>query len=317
LVHRLHSKLGLSHLHLGIDLLNLVFPDQVSNGRVRNHDLHRKNPSFSSCPGDELLGQDPLQDKGELSPDLLLLVGREDIDDSVDRFHAGVGMEGGEGQMARLRREEGGLNCLQVSHFTDQDDVRVLTENVSKGGAKTFCIGIHLSLIDDALLMSVKIFDRILNGNDVRASFVIDLVNHCGQRRRLSCSCRTRYQDQPFWFLNQFPGNGGDPQFREAHDIERDGTKGPGHCTPLHVNIAPESAQSFNAKRKIELIIFLELVTLGVGQDAVTESLCVGGREHRRVKISQFSIDPKLRGRSGGDVQIGCLLLNDGLQQFL
>jgi len=112
----------------------------------------------------------------------------------------------------------------QIPHFADEDDVRVLTENVPKGGAKTFCIGVHLSLIDDALLMPVKIFDRILNGNDVRASFIIDLINHRGQRRRLSCSCWTRYQDQPFWFLNQLPGNGGDPKsakFRISKEMAR------------------------------------------------------------------------------------------------
>jgi len=67
----------------------------------------------------------------------------------------------------------------------------------------------------------------------------------------------------------------------------------------------------------VAVVMIGMLVTLGIGQDAVTESLCIGGRENRGLKIYQSSIDPKLRGRSGGDVQIRSLLLNDGLQQFL
>src|SRR5882672_5786588 len=40
LVERLHSELILAGLHGGVNLVNLVFPDQVADGRIRNHDLH-------------------------------------------------------------------------------------------------------------------------------------------------------------------------------------------------------------------------------------------------------------------------------------
>ncbi len=163
LVHRLHSELCLSHLHQGIDLLNLILSNQVSDGRVWDHHLHGQDASLSSGLREQLLGQDPFQNKGELGPDLLLLVGWKDIDDAVDRFDAGIRMQGGKGQMTGFGGGQGGLNRLEVPHLADQDNVGVLPEDMSKGCGKVLGIRVHLPLIDDAFLMAMKVFDGILN----------------------------------------------------------------------------------------------------------------------------------------------------------
>ena len=67
-----------------------------------------------------------LDDK--LGADLLLLVGREGVDDAVDRAGRAGGVQRGEDQVAGLGRRDGGLHRLEVAHFADQDHVRVLAQ---------------------------------------------------------------------------------------------------------------------------------------------------------------------------------------------
>ena len=63
LVHRLHAELCLPRLHHGIDLMYLIFSDQISDGRGRYKQFHGKDPALTALFGDQLLGKDTLQDK--------------------------------------------------------------------------------------------------------------------------------------------------------------------------------------------------------------------------------------------------------------
>src|SRR4030042_1638676 len=78
-------------------------------------------------------GEEALKNKGELCPHLLLLVRREDIDDPVDRLHAGVRVQCGKGEMACFSGQKGRLNRLQIPHLTDEDDIRILAKEVPWG----------------------------------------------------------------------------------------------------------------------------------------------------------------------------------------
>src|SRR5215210_1337292 len=110
LVERLHAMLGLAGLHHAVDLVHLVLTDQVADGGAGNEDLHRHRPPLAAGLGQQRLADDPLQHQRKLGPDLPLLVGREDVDDAVDRLRRRVGVQGGEGQVARLGDPEGRLD---------------------------------------------------------------------------------------------------------------------------------------------------------------------------------------------------------------
>ena len=56
----------------------------------------------------ELLGHDALDCRGQLGTDLLLLVGREDVDDAVDRLWGVLGVQRREDKVAGLG---GGQRC--------------------------------------------------------------------------------------------------------------------------------------------------------------------------------------------------------------
>ena len=64
----------------------------------------------------------------ELDPHLLLLVRREDVDDSVDRLRRVLRVQGREDEVAGLGRRQRRRDRLEVAHLTDEDHVGVLAE---------------------------------------------------------------------------------------------------------------------------------------------------------------------------------------------
>ena len=61
---------------------------------------------------------------------LFLLVDREHVDDAVDRFRAGVGMQGRESQVTGFRNIQRFGNGFEISHFADEHDIGILTQRV-------------------------------------------------------------------------------------------------------------------------------------------------------------------------------------------
>ena len=95
-------------------------------------------------------------------------------------------MDRSEHQVTGLGGVHGGIECLAVTHFTDQDDVRVLPDRVLERGVPVEDVDADLALIDDALVVLEGEFDRVFDGDDVAAFASVDIVEHRGDRRRLA-----------------------------------------------------------------------------------------------------------------------------------
>ncbi len=185
MVESLHPELLLARLHRGVDLVDLVLPDQVPDGRVRHHDLHGQSAAGPARPRQQGLAQDPLEHKRHLRPDLRLLVGREDVDDPVDGLSGRVRVERAEGQVTRLGDPQGGLDRLEVAHLADQNDVGILAQGRPEGVGEGVGVGVELPLVHEALLVLVQVLDGVLDGDHVLVTLAVDLVEHRSQRRRL------------------------------------------------------------------------------------------------------------------------------------
>ena len=72
----------------------------------------------------------PLEGLRQLRTNLLLLVRREHVDDAVDGLRSILGVQRGVDEVAGLGSRQRNADRLKVAHFTDQDDVRVLTQYV-------------------------------------------------------------------------------------------------------------------------------------------------------------------------------------------
>ncbi len=138
------------------------------------------------------LADHSLQRAGQLGPDLLLLMGREDVDDAVDGLGGVLRVQGREHQVTGLGRGEGDRDRLQVAHLADQDDVRVLAQHVLERVGERVRVLAHLALVDQADLVPVQELDRVLDGHDVVAAGPVGQVDDRGQGGRLAGTGRAR-----------------------------------------------------------------------------------------------------------------------------
>ena len=86
----------------------------------------------------QLLGDDALQRHRQLDADLRLLVGREDVDDAVDRLRRVLGVQRAEHEVAGLGRGQRRADRLEVAHFADEDHVGVLAQRGLERGARSW-----------------------------------------------------------------------------------------------------------------------------------------------------------------------------------
>ena len=66
---------------------------------------------------------------------------------------------------------------LSFAGWTQQDDIRCLTQAGAQSGEIVARVDGDLPLADDAFLVSMEVFYRILKSNDMTASFAVDLID--------------------------------------------------------------------------------------------------------------------------------------------
>ena len=115
-------------LHDRVDLLDLALADQVPDGVVREQDLERGDAALAVGGRQQRLRDDALERAGDLHADLLLLLGREDVDDAVDRRRRALRVQRAEDEVAGLGGGQRGRDRLEVAHLADEDHVGVLAE---------------------------------------------------------------------------------------------------------------------------------------------------------------------------------------------
>ena len=134
---------------------------------------------------------------GDHDAHLLLLLGREDVDDAVDRRRRALRVQRAEDEVTGLRGGQRGRDRLEVAHLADEDHVRVLAERSLQRFAEARCVRADLALVDDALLVPVHELDRILDGEDVLGARAVDLVDDRRERRRLTGAGRAGDEHEP------------------------------------------------------------------------------------------------------------------------
>ena len=134
-----------------------------ANGGVGDHDLHGQGAAAARRCRDQLLAQHALECEGELRPDLLLLSGREHINDTVDGLDGVARVQGAEREVARLGNRESRLDGLHVTHLTNKYDVRILTQRAAQRRGEVLGVRADLALIEETALVPVQELDRILD----------------------------------------------------------------------------------------------------------------------------------------------------------
>ncbi len=107
--------------------MHLVVTNQRADGLIHDQYLGGHCACLATDSLNKRLSDDPLEHERELRANLWLLVAWEDVDDAVDRFGGGVGVQRREREVTGFCDRERGLDRLEVAHFTDENDVRIFT----------------------------------------------------------------------------------------------------------------------------------------------------------------------------------------------
>jgi hypothetical protein len=122
-------------------------------------------------------------------------VRREEVDEAVDGLGRVGGMHGGEDEVTRLGRAQGGVDRLLVAHLADEDDVGVLAQDAPQGARERARVHPDLALVDQRALVGVQDLERVLDRDDVTGARGVDVVDHRRERRRLARSRRAGEQE--------------------------------------------------------------------------------------------------------------------------
>ena len=83
-------------------------------------------------------------------------------------------MQRGKNEMARLRSRDGRADCLQIPHLTYQNDIRILPQGSAQGGRIASRVKSYLPLVYQRFAVAVKIFNRILQRNNMVSPCLIN-----------------------------------------------------------------------------------------------------------------------------------------------
>ena len=125
----------------------------------------------------------PMIAVGKLRANLFLLVGREDVDDAVDRaVRRSMVCSVPNTMWPVSAARDGRFDRFQVAHFADQDHVRVLPQRAANRLGERRHVDADLALVDRRLLVLVLKLDRVFDRDDVMVDVLVEVVDHAGQR---------------------------------------------------------------------------------------------------------------------------------------
>ena len=163
-------RLRLVWIVLGI--LNVSFLRMwFSIAGCHHHDLEGRDDALPVGPRHQHLADDADDRDRELHADLLLLLGRELVDDAVDGARRAGRVQRAEHEVAGLGGRDRRRDRLEVAHLAEQDDVGVLAQRAPDRLVERRDVGPDLALRDDRLLVLVEVLDRVLDRDDVASSF--------------------------------------------------------------------------------------------------------------------------------------------------
>ena len=159
--------------------------------------------------------------------------------------------------MTSFRRCDGSGNGFQVSHLSYQDHIRVFSECSPQCLCIIRWITADLPLVYHRFIMSVQIFDRILQCNNMVRIIPVDYMNQWSQCSWFPASCRSCYQNEtsfPRGHLHYLCRNTKILRFR---DVERKASHNGSKCSSLFKHIYAKTSHTWDGICEVRLSIVL------------------------------------------------------------
>ena len=227
-----------------------------------DHDFDGRDAAQAVGARHQPLRDRRLEHAGELDADLTLLVRREDGDDAVDGLGRVERVQRREHEVAGFGREQRGLDRLEVAHFADQDDVRILPQRAAQRMREGLRVDVDLALVDDRVMVPVQVLDRVLDRHDVRRAGRVDVVDHRRQRRALAAAGGAGDEHEAALFRGDPLQDGRQAELVDGLDAGRDHAQDQADGAALLEHVAAEAAQAGKAVGQVHLLRAAELLAL-------------------------------------------------------
>lgn len=203
IIHEKHSFLARS-LENTIHVLRISSYDQISDRIIVEHDLSCYNSSWSIFFWEKNLRHNCFHRESELHSDLILLVRRKRLKYSIDRLNRIIGMERREYKVSSFCKCDCGFHGLKVTHFSDDDHIRIFTKNRLDSMTKALKMFSEFSLMNKRKLILVDELYRIFEGDDMSTHGAIDIIQHSRHGCRFTTSCWSSDEDDSFFSIGDF-----------------------------------------------------------------------------------------------------------------
>ena len=214
------------------------------------------------------------------------------------------GVQGAHHEVAGLRGGERRLDRSRVAHLADEDVVGVLAQHVLERRGVGVGVEADLALVDDRLLVLVQHLDGVLDGDDVPAHRVVDVVDHRREGGGLAGAGRAGDEHQAARLEREALDDVGEVQLLEGGDLGRDLAHGHADAAALAEHVDAEAPEGRRRVGEVDLVVLAEAADLLVGHDGRRDVLGVLGGEGRLVEQRQLAVDADHRRAPRLDVQV-------------
>ena len=222
-------------------------------------------------------------------------------------------MECPENEVSCLGSLYGNLYCLQVTHLTDKDNIRIFTQCRAQGGGKALGMVVDFPLVDETLLVRMNKLYRVFNRDYVFRPGSVYEIDHCCQRRTLPTAGRTCHQQHAVGRAGSLLKISQATRLEsQAFEVGRDAAL---VQDPHDRLLSADNRQRGEAKvDRASLVADLKLAVLGLEADRdvqIGEDFDPGqeGRQHRLWRIhrlDQTAIDAAAAEVAAGATAAGC-----------
>src|SRR5688572_12032237 len=258
--------------HAG-NLKGLRLTNKVRDGRRYNQDFESGDSALDVASFEKILRNDALQGLRKSVANLVLLAGREDVDDAIDCLCRAWCVKGSENKVACGCSRDRQLDRFQVAHFAHQNDVGILAQRSAQCSGKRLRVKTDFPVIHQTPLTLVHELNRILDCNDVVSADLVGVVDNGGQGCRLSAARRARHQDQSLVKLGELFHYWWKAELFGSENSRRNLTKHGPDAVLLVEEVGAEAGYVRNFVTEIHIAGLLEHLYFVFGSDFVKHGL--------------------------------------------
>ena len=167
----------------------------------------------------------------------MLLGWFKNIYDTVERICGSECVQTGKDEMTGFGSCHGSLNGLVITHFAKKNDIRALAKGSTQGSNIIFCISAYLTLAYDTTIVSMQVFQRIFQRNDMPFARMVDSIYKAGHGCGFSASGRSGYKNHAFCQISNTHDILGNRKLGGIRQLESDNTYDCCQRTTLFVSI--------------------------------------------------------------------------------